>query len=269
VAGASEELRASSVQMSNGISQQAGKAAQIAASSEEMSQTVAGIAKNSSRMADSVKSTVSTAREGEDIVKKSIQEVRAIAGSVGESSRLISLLAGRSKEIGEIIEVINGIADQTNLLALNAAIEAARAGEQGRGFAVVAEEVRKLAEKTARSTAEISGMIISIQNDVQQAFSSMEEGTKRVETGVEFVSKAGLALQDIVNSVTGLELMIQQTASATGEMSTTSGQISGDIESIADISKESSAASEQIARSATELSRLSFGLQQTVGHFKT
>ncbi|MDA8169856.1 MAG: methyl-accepting chemotaxis protein [Nitrospiraceae bacterium] len=268
VASASEELSASSAQMSKGVAQQAGRAAQIAASSEEMSQTVVDIAKNAAQMSASATDTVNAAKEGEEIVEKSVREVKAIAGSVGESSKLISLLAGRSKQIGEIVEVISGIADQTNLLALNAAIEAARAGEQGKGFAVVADEVRKLAEKTAKSTSEISGMIKAIQEEVHQAFSSMENGTKSVETGVEYASRAGQALQKIVNSVSGLQSMIQQIASATEQMSTASSQISGDIESIAGISKESSAASEQMAQSANDLSRLSAGLQQTVGHFR-
>ena len=85
-------------------------------------------------------------------------------------------LSKRASEIGGIVQLIREIAEQTNLLALNAAIEAARAGETGRGFAVVADEVRKLAERTAKATAEISGLVTSIQDETDKARQTMELG---------------------------------------------------------------------------------------------
>jgi methyl-accepting chemotaxis protein len=187
---------------------------------------------------------------------------------VGESAVFVKSLGDRSKQISEIITVINEIADQTNLLALNAAIEAARAGEQGRGFAVVADEVRKLAERTAHATAEISEMIKSIQAEVTKAVSAMENATKKVESGVEFSGQAGGALQSIVAHVDDLHAMVQQIASATNEMTATSEQISRDIESIATISKETSVGSEQTSHASGELARLSLDLQRVVGDFK-
>ncbi|HMK50747.1 MAG TPA: methyl-accepting chemotaxis protein, partial [Thermodesulfovibrionales bacterium] len=156
----------------------------------------------------------------------------------------------------------------TNLLALNAAIEAARAGEQGRGFAVVADEVRKLAERTAKATSEISGMIGAIQEEMDQAVVSMEDGTKRVEIGVEFSTQAGEALKKIVGSVMELQTMVQQIATATEEMSTASEQISGDIDTIASVSKETSVSSDQVSQASSDLSRLAGDLQGVVGMFR-
>jgi methyl-accepting chemotaxis protein len=268
VAAASDGLKSSSEQLSQGVNEQSNKSSQIATSATEMSQTVIDIARNASSIATSAMDTAKEAKEGEDIVNKSIDGVKSIAQTVGESAALISSLGERSKQIGDIVKVIKDIADQTNLLALNAAIEAARAGEQGRGFAVVADEVRKLAERTAKATSEISTMIISIQGETEMAVSSMDGATKMVEAGVENVSSAGESLNKIVNSISSLQLMVEQIASATEEMSTVSETITTDIESIANVSQETSSSSGHIANSASELSDLSSGLQQIVGQFK-
>jgi len=268
VASASNQLSASSEQMSRGTAEQSGRASQIATSSSEMSQTVIDIAKNASNIASAAVDATKTAQDGGDIVNKSVQEVKAIADTVSETAKMVSSLGERSKQIGEIVSVINDIADQTNLLALNAAIEAARAGEQGRGFAVVADEVRKLAERTAKATSEIGDMIKAIQDEVNKAVISMNEGTKRVNIGVELSTQAGNALHGIVKSVNNLQTMVSQIASATEEMSTVSETISGDIETIASVSKETSAGSNQIAQASSDLARLASNLQGIVGQFK-
>jgi len=268
VASASNQLSASSEQMSRGVTEQSGRASQIATSSSEMSQTVVDIAKNASSIEASATKTTKVAQDGEKIVGRSVEEVKAIADTVRESGQLMGSLGERSKQIGEIVSVINDIADQTNLLALNAAIEAARAGEQGRGFAVVADEVRKLAERTAKATSEIGDMIKGIQDEVEKAVTAMNDGTERVNVGVELSVQAGNALRDIVKSVNNLQTMVQQIASATEEMSTVSETISSDIETIASVSKETSAGSEQIAQASSDLARLASNLQNIVGQFK-
>lgn len=268
LASASQQLSASSEEMSRGVAEQSGRASQIATSSTEMSQTVIDVAKNASSIASSAVETAKTAKKGEGIVDKAVEEVKAIAQTVSESAGLMTSLGDRSRQIGDIVSVIKDIADQTNLLALNAAIEAARAGEQGRGFAVVADEVRKLAERTTKATSEIGGMIGAIQDEVQKAVVSMDEGAKRVEIGVEYSSSAGDALKDIVSSVDNLQSMVQQIASATEEMSTVSEQISGDIETIANVSRETSSGSEQIAESSSDLARLATKLSDLVRQFK-
>ncbi|MCX7913661.1 MAG: methyl-accepting chemotaxis protein [Thermodesulfovibrionales bacterium] len=268
LASASQQLSASSEQMSRGVAEQAGRASQIATSSTEMSQTVIDIAKNASSIASASVDTAKTAKEGEEIVNKAVKEVKAIEKTVTESAQLMTSLGERSQQIGDIVNVIKDIADQTNLLALNAAIEAARAGEQGRGFAVVADEVRKLAERTSKATAEIGNMINAIQQEVEKAVKSMHEATQRVEVGVSHSSMAGSALREIVNKVDSLQSMVQQIASATEEMSTVSEQISADIETVASVSKETSAAADQIAESSSDLSRLAQKLSDLIRQFK-
>ena len=268
VASASAELSTTVTQITTRVDEQAAKANQVATASTELSQTVVDIAKNSSDIAASSQGTLKTAEDGAAVVGKTVEEVQQIADTVDGLAKMMTSLGDRSKQIGNIVSVIQDIADQTNLLALNAAIEAARAGEQGRGFAVVADEVRKLAEKTAKSTSEIGGMIKAIQEETDKAVLSMGEGTKKVENGVRLATQAGVALNNIVSSVNGLQTMVQQIASATEEMSTVSEQISSDIEEIATVSRETSSASTQIAQEAVNLSKMSADLQNDVSRFK-
>ena len=268
VASSSEELSATVAQMTKRVEEQANKANQVATASVEMSQTVIDIAKNSSDIASSSADTLKTAEDGALIVSKTVNEVQEISATVEDLAKIMTALGDRSKQIGDIVSVIKDIADQTNLLALNAAIEAARAGEQGRGFAVVADEVRKLAEKTAHSTSEIGEMITAIQAETEKAVVSMGEGTKKVKVGVELANQAGGGLRKIVDSVNGLQAMVQQIASATEEMSTVSEQISGDIEVIATVSRETSAGSCQIGQESSNLSKMAVELRTDVNHFR-
>ncbi|MBF0559212.1 MAG: MCP four helix bundle domain-containing protein [Nitrospirae bacterium] len=268
VASSSEELSATVHQMSGRVAEQSNRANQIATSTAEMSQTVIDIAKNASEIAASGNETLTIAAEGADVVHKTVDEVQVIAKSVGESSELITSLGDRSKQIGEVVTVIKDIADQTNLLALNAAIEAARAGEQGRGFAVVADEVRKLAERTAKATTEISDMINAVQSETDRAVSAMEESLRRVDSGVEFSTKAGNGLQKIVESVQSLQGRVQQIASATEEMSTVSDGIGTDLETVATVSRETSESVNGISRAANDLAKLSVDLKEEVYGFK-
>lgn len=267
IASASHQLNANSELMSKGAGEQAGRAGQVATASEEMSQTVLDIAKNTSSIESSAIDTTQLAKNGETVVNRSVDKVKSIEKTIDQSALLIKSLGERSNQIGDIVNVINDIADQTNLLALNAAIEAARAGEQGRGFAVVADEVRKLAERTGNSTAEIGDMVKSIQDEVRQVVVSMENITKEVKAGVDLSTEAGDVLRNIVESVDKLHLMVQQIASATEEMASTSEEINKDIEMISSLSKETSGSSEQIAKASGELSQLSVNLENVVKGF--
>jgi methyl-accepting chemotaxis protein len=255
--------------MTRRLDEQSNKSSQVATAATEMSQTVIDIAKNASNIASSSVDTLKIAQIGEKIVCDTVNEVQVISNTVAESSQLIKTLGERSQQIFEIVDVIKDIADQTNLLALNAAIEAARAGEQGRGFAVVADEVRKLAEKTSKATAEVGEMIGAIQSETGRAVTAMAESQTRVEKGVALSSDAGSALRKILDSVQGLQSMVQHIASATEEMSTVSESISADIEVIASVSKETNTSAIEIETASNNLARLSADLQEVTRKFKT
>ncbi len=268
MSAASTRFSSSSEDMSHGARDQASKAAQVATAAEQMGQTIMEVARNTGEIAAAAGDTTVTARQGQDIVGKSVVEVGEIARTVNQTGDLVVSLGERSRQISKIVEVINDIAEQTNLLALNAAIEAARAGEQGRGFAVVADEVRKLADRTAKSTAEIDAMIRYVQADLDRVVTSMGDVRQRVELGVCYSGEAGTALQGIVTRAEALQTMVQRIASATEEMNATSEEITRDIAVIAAVSQQTSKSLEETVGTSVELGGLSDKLLQVVGEFR-
>lgn len=268
LASAAEQLRGSAGEMLTGAENQAASSLQVATASEEMSQTTVEIARNVNNIADSASETLLVAEQGDSLVGRSTEKVQEIARIVADSAGFVKSLGERSAQIGAVVDVINDIADQTNLLALNAAIEAARAGEQGRGFAVVADEVRKLAERTAKSTSDIGEMIRAVQEEVAKAVGAMDTASSNVNGGVELVTQAGSSLRTIVKSANELQIMVQQIASATEEMSATSEGISRDIDRIADVSKSTSMNAGQVAESSTTLAYLADEMRRTSEQFR-
>jgi methyl-accepting chemotaxis protein/ABC-type transport system substrate-binding protein len=138
-----------------------------------------------------------TAEHGAVLVNDCVQGMYRVEETVRKTAELVDSLGVRSTQIGRIVDVIQEIADQTNLLALNAAIIAAQAGEQGRPFGVVADEIRSLAERTARSTREIATMVGGIRREVGTAVSLVKEGREQASTGVQLGDRAAEALREI------------------------------------------------------------------------
>ncbi|WP_353684756.1 methyl-accepting chemotaxis protein [Thermodesulfovibrio sp. 3907-1M] len=204
----------------------------MASASTEISQTIIDVAKNAASASDSAKQANETAQKGKNAVEKAANAMIEIAKSIKSAAGTIEELGQSSQEIGEIVLTIKDIADQTNLLALNAAIEAARAGEQGRGFAVVADEVRKLAERTAKATEEIAEKIRNIQLKSDASVNAMNQSSKQAEGGVSLANDAMRALDEIVNATEKAMDMIQRIAVATEELSATSEEIAQNMETI-------------------------------------
>ncbi|MFH0736500.1 MAG: methyl-accepting chemotaxis protein [bacterium] len=267
-ASASNQISSSTEEMAAGAQEQSSQTTEVAGAVEEMTRTIFENSKNTSYAALTAKNAGNDALEGGRVVNETIEGMNKIAMVVKQSADTVYTLGQNSDKIGEIVQVINDIADQTNLLALNAAIEAARAGEQGRGFAVVADEVRKLAERTSKATKEIAGMIKTIQKDTGEAVDSMKRGTTEVENGKNKAAQAGVVLDKIVEGAKKVADVIIQVAASGEQQAATVEEIGKNIESINNVTNESSNGIQQIATAAEDLNRLTFELQELVSKFK-
>ncbi len=263
----SSQLDSSSSNMSDGVNAQSAQAAQVATAMEEMNAAVIEVARNSHSATEAARGARDIASKGGDVVSQAINAMKEVAESTDITGTTIKSLGKSSEEIGTIISVINDIADQTNLLALNAAIEAARAGEQGRGFAVVADEVRKLAERTTKATKEIGEMINTIQDETTRAVDAMDEGTKKVENGVNLANEAGDALSQIVTGVEDVNDMISQIATAAEEQSATAEEIARSMENITEASQTNVNAITDVSGAAEKVSEIASELHVLVDRF--
>jgi methyl-accepting chemotaxis protein len=279
---ASEQVAAVMQDMSGGAEKQRIGVEESAKTLEELAVGIQRMAEASTAVSTSSEYTKGKAVEGGQSVELTVRQMQSIEGSVRETDGSIRRLDEKSQRIQEILGVIQDISSQTNLLALNAAIEAARAGEQGRGFAVVAGEVRKLAEQSAGSSAQIAALIGDIQNDMRRSVSAMEQVKSEVQEGLRVSDATSGIFAEIVASTNEMAERIEDMAAGAEQMSAGSQQVTASVFHIADIAKEASAGAqeaaasteeqlasmEEIAASAAHLSNMAERLQSVVVKFK-
>ena len=262
---------------------------EMAASVAESNEGVANVTKSAGIMENA-------AKEGNEAVLETVAAMGRVRNEVQRSSDKVRQLDEQGKEIGKIVGTIQEIAEQTNLLSLNAAIEAARAGEHGRGFAVVADEVRKLAEQTSLSTKQIAELIRTVTRTVEDTVQAIQSVRVEVETGSQKSEAAGASLTQIldasqlvlaqnlsVSSVAGalskniaeVSRTSHENLTAATEMVASAHSVHEDIEGVASISTQSSAAVEEMTaviaevdRAAQDLSETSRGLTAVVASFR-
>lgn len=265
---ASRDLSASSHQVATGSAHQSEAASAMAATIEQVTVSINHVSENAHAALLLTRKTGELSTQGGEVIHSAANEIMQIANTVRQASTSIEELGQKSTQISSIVQVIRDIAEQTNLLALNAAIEAARAGEQGRGFAVVADEVRKLAERTSTSTAEISQMIDAIQGTARIAVSNMSETVGQVDNGVSLAQQAGDAINQIKESTEQVVRTVDDISSALSEQSTASNDMAKHVEQVAQMTEENSAAAEETSGAASNLAQLADSMRVAVDRFK-
>ena len=268
LASAAASLAATVEQVAGSTSTQSESTASIAAAVEELTTSIGHISTSAQQAAHTASAAGALSQESGQATQAAISEVNNITTAVHHSAGALAELDGKSREISQVVNVIREIADQTNLLALNAAIEAARAGESGRGFAVVADEVRKLAERTAASTGEISAMVSAIQADVEHARQRMSDGVSQVESGVERVATVGEVMHRLGGGIDEALEAIRDIANSLTEQGNASNAVAANVEKVAQMTEETSAAGHTLRDAAEGLSQLAASLRATVGRFQ-
>jgi methyl-accepting chemotaxis protein len=183
-----------SEETSGEMQEQVASASELRTGMEELSTQIESNAEDAQRLSKEAEASGELAKESADTTSASNSAMAQVADQVNEALSQIEDLSRRSDEISSIVSVIQAVAEQTNLLALNAAIEAARAGEQGRGFAVVADEVRQLAERTHKSSGEISDKVSGILRVTEQAKAIIQEVSERTVHGRESAEESHKAV---------------------------------------------------------------------------
>ena len=255
-------------QIAAGSAQQSNSTQAMAAAVEELTISIAIIADQAKTARGLVQRSASNCGEGAAAVEAVVVEIDRLAATVSQSAEEIGALHVRSEQIAQVVNVIDAIADQTNLLALNAATEAARAGDQGRGFAVVADEVRSLAARTAKSTSEIADVVRTIQSGTQGAVQTMQAGTERVNQGVEMARRAGQAMVRVKDGGQEVGQAMSSIGAALDEQSATANLLSRNVETVANVAVEYSAATAGVAATAERLQDIAQDLHRTVSRFR-
>jgi methyl-accepting chemotaxis protein len=247
IGSAGASIVSSASQIRSAAETQAAGAAEQSSTVAEVSATVEELATSACRIAENVENVARAA-------ERTLAGIREISTRTDSTAKKMLLLGEKSQSIGNITSLIDDIAEQTNLLALNAAIEAARAGEAGRGFAVVAQEVRKLAERSSESTEEIRHFINEIQTETSSTVMGIEESTKWVAKGLEMMQDTAKAAKEI--------------SLATNQQKSASEQVVQAVKGIGTVTRQFVASTKQMAQSATELNKISKGLETVIGGFK-
>jgi methyl-accepting chemotaxis protein len=229
---------------------------------EEMSVGANTVAQSAMDSAAFISQTTEASNKAIQTVNKVIRGMQDVDINSKESENKIKQLVASVENVSSFVSVITGIADQTNLLALNAAIEAARAGEVGRGFAVVAEEVRKLAEESARAAQNVNGIIVELQSGAQESIKATTEATRMLGDTLVQAEKAQEELNTALKDMNKANDSIQNIAAVAEEQAASSKEVASAIDSATKSTVEMVDTISNIRRAAEETAQAAQGVAE-------
>ena len=233
-----------------------------------MTESIQRVAENAHEAEEVAHTSSVTALKGGEAVERTVGGILQIRETVSETARKVKRLAEASQEISKIVAVISQIASRTNLLALNASIQAARAGEAGRGFAIVADEVRQLADRSAKSLKEIEQIVLQIQSETGSVMTAMEEGIQQVIDVTDKSEQSKRALEDIIEVSNRINTLVRSISGDTVKQQENSGAVAQVMQSIELIAQETSQESQRVAGSLQTLVSISRDLLTSVERFR-
>jgi methyl-accepting chemotaxis protein len=258
--------------ISRSVAEESEEVSQSRDASESLHRGMTSIADDARAAAVASDRAAVIAREHRDTIGVAIERLDAARGFAGESTSVLNDLGTQTQKAMSFIAVIKDLAEQTNLLALNAAIEAARAGEHGRGFAVVAEEIRRLAEQSARASEDANLLIGSLSQQMERASHQTERGRRLVSDVESLSGSAHQALAEILEASGSAADRIRQIAEVSRVQEREVGSLRSRVERIADISRTNrggavqvATATESQARALIELETASRDLRELAG----
>lgn len=264
VQSSSTELQAAANQQAAGAKEQSSAIAEITTTIRQLLSTSRQIAESAKRVAQIAATTADGAQAGTLTVERAQESITVIRRQVDGIVTHMLELGRKSQQIGAVVDIVAELAEQTNILAINATIEAADAGDAGRRFAAVAEEIRKLADRVARSTKEIGTLVQDVKSSVNTTVMATETGSKAVDAGAAKFADVAVSFNDIVSLVASTTEAAREIELTTMQQTTAVEQVNVAIASIVQITRETEASTTQTLSTATQLSELSRALHHII-----
>lgn len=259
----SKELAITIEQQSSSMTEQSSALNETASTVQELGVTASQTTDKANLVVESAEKSMGISSKGHEAFNSSVESMFEIRTKVERIAVQILELSSHTQKIGSIINTVDEIAETTNLLALNASIEASKAGEAGRGFQVVASEIRKLAEQSKRSVADIAAIISEIQNATNSTVMATEEGTKGVDIGVELINKAGSFMEESIASLEDNLNAAQQILAANKQQTIGIEQITHAISNVNVVVKQVSTGITQTKEAVKTLTVIAEDLKQS------